>query len=106
MQIPEEKRVRNYELTCLVSAEHTQEELDKIKEKIAGVISSGKGKIADTQDWGKKELAYTIKTAGKRHSHAQYYHFVFEAEAEHATAIKDTINITEEIIRYLLVVQE
>ena len=106
MKIPEEKRVRTYELTCLVSPEHTQEELDKIKLNIAKVITSGKGKVSDTQEWGKKDLAYTIKTAGKSHTQAHFYHFVFEAEAEHSTAIKDTINISEEVIRYLLIVRE
>ncbi len=106
MKIPEEKRIRIYELTCLVSVEHTKEELDSIKEVVSNVITNSSGKIKEIEEWGKKDLAYTIKTGGKSFDQALYFHFVFEAEADNATAIKDNINITENIIRYLLVVRE
>lgn len=106
MKIPEEKRIRSYELTCLVSAEYTQEELGKIKDGIGKVIAKGGGKISESIEWGKREMAYTIKKAGKRYDQANYLHFVFEAEADQATVIKDAINITENVIRYLLVVQD
>lgn len=106
MNIPEEKRVRIYELTCLVPAEHTQEELEAIKTKLASVIENAQGKIKETEEWGKRELAYVIKTAGKKHLEANYLHFVFEAEADQANAIRDTLNITDEVIRHLLVIQD
>lgn len=106
MNIPEEKRVRAYELTCLVPAEYTQEELDKIKTKLSKIVENAKGEVKEVEEWGKKELAYTIKEAGKSYQEANYLHFVFEAEAEHANAVRDVINITDEVIRHLLVVQE
>ena len=106
MNIPEEKRIRVYELTCLVPAEYTQEELEKIKAKLSKIIENAQGEVKEVEEWGKKELAYTIKDAGKSYQEANYLHFVFEAEAEQANAIRDTLNITDEVIRHLLVVQD
>ncbi|KUK79299.1 MAG: 30S ribosomal protein S6 [Microgenomates bacterium 39_7] len=106
MKIPAEKRVRTYELTYLVSPETTQEELTKIKARVTEIITNAKGEIKETEDWGKKEMAYTIKKAGKRFDQANYVHVVFEAEADQATIVKDNVNLEDEIIRYLLVVRE
>lgn len=106
MKIPAETRNRSYELTCLVSPDYTQEELAKVNESITQVITNHGGEITETQDWGKRELAYTLKKAGKKYDQACYLHFQFKAEASQATVIKETINITEQVIRFLLVNQE
>ena len=106
MKIPTEKRVRTYELTCLVEAELTQDELTVAKDELSKIITSAGGKIKDTQEWGKRELAYTISKAGKKYTQANYLHYIFEAEAEQVAAVNDAANISESIIRHLLVVQE
>ncbi|HQM16172.1 MAG TPA: 30S ribosomal protein S6 [Candidatus Woesebacteria bacterium] len=106
MKIPADIRNRQYELTCLVGPDYTQDELTQVKESLVKVISSHGGEVKDTQDWGKRELAYSIKKAGKKYSQAHYLHFQFEADASQATNIKETINITEQVIRFLLVNQE
>ncbi len=106
MKIPEEKRIRTYELTCLVPAEYAQKELDEIKARLGQIIEKAEGEIKETEDWGKKKMAYTIRLEGKSYQEAHYLHFVFEAEADQANAVRDVINITEEVIRHLLVVQD
>jgi small subunit ribosomal protein S6 len=104
MKIAEEKRIRTYELTCLADAEYSQDELTELKKKVTQVITKAQGKVTREEDWGKKEMAYMIKKAGKRYSQAHYFHLVFEAEAKQATVIKEAMNIVEDVIRYLLVV--
>jgi small subunit ribosomal protein S6 len=106
MKIPSEKRTRSYELTCLVQTEYTQSELDEIKSKLQETIKKNGGKIKETENWGKKELAYTIKKEGKQYNEAVYLHFVFKADANQAADIKQAMNIVDEVIRYLLVKKE
>lgn len=106
MKIPPKDTNRTYELTCLIASEYTQSELDDIKSKLQKTIEKNKGKVQEIDEWGKKELAYTIKKEGKKYDEAFFLHFVLEADAEQASLIKESMNIEDEIIRYLLVRQE
>ncbi len=106
MKIPVEKRVRTYELTYLVSPDFSKEKLEEIKDKVTQIIKKAEGEVKEVEEWGKKEMAYTIKKAGKRFDQANYFHVVFVAEAHQATTVKNNVNLEDEIIRYLLVVRE
>ncbi len=106
MKIPAKDKSRTYELTCLVPAEYTKSELDDIKSNLQKVIEKNGGETKETEEWGKKELAYTIKKEGKHHDEALYLHFIIEADADQASSIKEAMNIQDEVIRYLLIKQE
>ena len=106
MKIDQETITRLYELTCLVATEYTQAELDKIKQKISDVVTKNGGEVKEVEDWGKKEMAYTIRKEGKQYREARYLHFVFESDATQVTQTKEAMNITDEIIRYLLIKSE
>jgi len=106
MKIPRETEIRNYELTCLVDPELSKAELEAVNNSIQKIITKSKGKIVETEDWGKKELAYVIRQTGKRYTEAQYLHFVFKATPKQSIQVKEAINIAEPVIRYLLVKQE
>ncbi len=106
MNIPKTKTIAIYELTCVVEPEYSQAELDKVAKELEAVITKNKGKLKTTESWGKKDLAYLLKKAGKSYRQANFLHFVFELDSAHATQLKDEINIVDVIIRYLLVKQE
>ncbi len=106
MKIPPKDTNRTYELTCLITSEYTKAELDDIKSKLQKTIEKNKGKVQEIDEWGKKELAYTIKKEGKSYDEAFFLHFVLEVDAEQATSIKEAMNIEDEVIRYLLVRRE
>jgi small subunit ribosomal protein S6 len=106
MKIPAQVRNRVYELTCLVDPDLSEEDLKNTSQSIQEVVTKKGGKINEIEQWGIKDLAYTIKKAGKQYQQAHYLHIIFSAEADQATAIKEIMNSTEPVIRYLLVVQE
>ena len=106
MKIVQETIIRLYELTCLVATEYTQAELDTIKQKISDVITKNGGEVKKVEEWGKKEMAYTIRKEGKQYREANYLHFAFEADTTQVTKIKETMNIVDEVVRYLLVRSE
>ncbi len=106
MKIPPKVSNRSYELTCLLNPDYSQDELKEVSEIIQEVIADNGGEVQETEEWGKKDLAYKIKNEGRKYQQAHYLHFIFEAAASQATDIKEAVNMNENIIRYLLVQQE
>ena len=89
--------MREYELVVLY---HPDLEVDMSKplEKIAGIIGDAGGKIISDDSWGRKKLAYDI--AGE--SFAVYHVYTLELPADAIKKINDTLNITNEVLRFLL----
>lgn len=90
-----------YELVVLL---HPDLEIDVEApiNKVEGLISAVGGKVTKRDNWGKKRLAYKIK----RQDFAIYVYFEVELEAEAVRPLENTILITEEVLRHILVVHE
>jgi len=90
--------VKEYELTVLVHPD-LEADLDKALDKVRSLIKDNGGEIIKEDNWGKKRLAYTIK----REDFAVYVYFEVKLPADAPLKISNTLNITDEILRYLLV---
>jgi small subunit ribosomal protein S6 len=73
-------------------------DLEKATSKIEGIITAGGGKITDTDNWGKRRLAYPIK----KQDFAIYVFYTAELPAQSVRKINDTLNITDEVMRFLI----
>ena len=73
-------------------------DLDKATSKIEGIITAGGGKITNTDNWGKRKLAYTIK----KQDFAIYIFYTAELPGESVQKISATLNITDEVLRFLI----
>jgi ribosomal protein S6 len=104
MKIIKDPRVRKYELTYLVPAGLTSDEVKKINETIVELVKKAKGKLLNTTDWGKKELAYTIKHEGKRQNEAIYTHLELELDSTQTPKLETDLRIQPQVMRSLLVV--
>lgn len=93
--------MKNYELTVLIHPD-LEVDIDTPLKKIRDIITSAEGKIVKEDNWGKKRLAYTIK----KQDFAIYVYFDLELPATAPLKISNTFNITDEVIRYLLVKQD
>ncbi len=90
--------MKDYELTVLFHPD-LEMNLDPALDKVKKIIESNGGKITKEENDGKKRLAYTI--AGQ--DFAIYYFFELSLPAEAPAKISSVFNITDEVIRYLLV---
>ncbi len=90
--------MREYELAVLYHPD-LEVDLTKAEERIATIIKNNKGEITATDNWGKRKLAYPI---GKL-EHAVYVIYTINLPAERAQKLEQTVNITDEVIRFLLV---
>lgn len=89
--------MNTYEIAVLI---HPDLEIDLSKPlgKIEKIFTGNGGKIAKTDNWGKKKLAYPIK----KQDHAVYVFYTVELPAESVAKVESTLNITDEAIRYLI----
>lgn len=90
--------MREYELTVLFQPD-LEANLEPALQKVRDIITSGGGKVISEDNWGKKKLAYRIN----REDFAVYVYFELELPGEANAKISNTLNITDEVMRYLLV---
>ncbi len=90
--------MKEYELTVLINPD-LETDLEAPLTTVRDLIAKHGGKIVKEDAWGKKKLAYQIN----RHDFAIYHYFEVELPAEAPLAISGTLNITDGVIRYLLV---
>jgi small subunit ribosomal protein S6 len=90
--------VKEYELTVLIHPD-LEADLETPLVKVREIITSAGGTIAREDNWGKKKLAYAIN----REEFAVYVYMDVELPADAPLKISNTFNITEEVLRYLLV---
>lgn len=90
--------MKEYELTVLIHPD-LEADLETPLAKVRDIITTAGGEIIKEDNWGKKKLAYKIV----RQDFAVYVYFDVKLPADAPLKISNTFNITEEVIRYLLV---
>ncbi len=89
--------MNQYELAVLYHPD-LEVDLSKAEQKITKLVTDNGGKIVATDNWGKRKLAYQIK----KQEHAMYVFYTLELEADKPKKLEAALNITDEVIRYLL----
>ena len=93
--------MKNYELTVLIHPDF-ESDLEKALDKVRGLVAANGGEIVKEDNWGKKKLAYAIKGQ----DFAIYVAMDVKLPAAAPLKISNTLNITDEVLRYLLVKAE
>lgn len=93
--------MKEYELTVLVHPD-LEMNLQPATDKVKALIEGNGGKITKETNEGKKKLAYTI--AGQ--DFAIYYYYEAQLPAGAPAKISSVLNITDEVMRYLLVIKD
>ena len=90
--------MKEYELTVLIHPD-LEVDLDAPLDKVRKLVTDNGGKVLKEDNWGKKRLAYRINSQ----DFAVYVAMDVELPAEAPLKISNTLNITDEVLRYLLV---
>lgn len=90
--------MKEYELTVLIHPD-LETDLDAPLSVVRKLVTDNGGKILKEDAWGKKRLAYKIKGQ----DFAVYHYMEVELPADAPLKISNTLNITDSVIRYLLV---
>jgi small subunit ribosomal protein S6 len=91
--------MNNYELALVVNAKIDDDARAAVVDKAKALIERFGGKVGETEEWGKRKLAYEIQKMNEG-----YYYFVqFEAEPSAPEEIESRMRIAENVLRYLIV---
>lgn len=90
--------MKEYELTVLIHPD-LEVNLDAPLTKVRDIVKGAGGEIVKEDNWGKKKLSYKIR----REDFAVYVYFDVKLPADAPLKISNTLNITDEVLRYLLV---
>lgn len=90
--------MKEYELTVLIHPD-LETDLEAPLGVVRNLVTSNGGKIITEDAWGKKRLAYRIKGQ----DFAVYQYMEVELPADVPLKISNTLNITDGVLRYLLV---
>lgn len=90
-----------YELVVLLHPD-LEIDIDAPVSKVEALVAAAGGKVTKRDNWGKKRLAYRIK----RQDFAIYVYFELDLDAQKVRELENTILITEEVLRHLLVAKE
>jgi small subunit ribosomal protein S6 len=90
--------MKDYELTVLIHPD-LEVDIDTPLAKVREIIKHAGGTITVEDNWGKKKLMYTIK----KQDFAVYVYMQVALPPEALLKISNTLNITDEVLRYLLV---
>jgi small subunit ribosomal protein S6 len=90
--------MKEYELTVLIHPD-LEVDLDAPLTKVRDLIKANGGEITKEDNWGKKKLAYRIN----KEEFAVYVYMDVKLPADAPLKISNTVNNTDEVLRYLLV---
>ena len=93
--------MKEYELTVLVHPD-LEMNLAVATDKIKKLLEDNGGKIVKESNDGKKRLAYQVA----KQDFAVYYSYELELPVTAPIKISSVLNITDEVIRYLLVAKD
>lgn len=88
-----------YEITLIIRQDLSPQDADKILEQYTGVIKDNSGKIAKTECWGLRNLAYLINKNRKGH----YKYICTEMPVETLKELDRQLGLNEDILRHLVI---
>jgi small subunit ribosomal protein S6 len=94
------KRFKNeYETTFILNPELSEDERKTTVDKFVQLIQSNDGEIQNTEDWGLRKLAYSVKAK----SNGYYTFLEFTAYSELIAKLEQAYRYDERVLRYLTV---
>jgi small subunit ribosomal protein S6 len=91
---------RRYETLILLSPNLSPADLDKFKGKVESILEQGKARVLQTEDWGRKVLAYPVK---KEH-YGIYILYDYQAMPAVEAELKRNLKIDENVFKSLTLV--
>lgn len=90
--------MRRYELMLVIRPDAPDDRVAAVIDRTTRYVVASGGQIVKVAPWGRRRLAYPID----RHRDGSYHIIVFESPAEAIAELERSLQITEEVIRYLV----
>lgn len=90
--------MRRYELMLVLKPDAPDERASAVIDRTTRYVVASGGQIVKVAPWGRRRLAYPIE----RYREGSYHIVVFEAPAETIAEMERSLQITEDVLRYLV----
>lgn len=91
--------MQNYELTIVLPGKATAAKKKDAVSRVEKIVKANGGKVVKEDDWGVKELAYSIK----KNTSGAYLYFDLELPTSAVASVNEKVKLEDDIIRHLLV---
>ena len=89
----------DYELVVIAAPQLDDQGLATLNERIAGWIAAAGGTLTGTNLWGRRQLAYPIRTLRE----GVYVLFNFQLPSSASRELERSLRLDEQVIRHMLV---
>jgi small subunit ribosomal protein S6 len=89
--------MNQYEIAVLYHPD-LEIDLEKATSRVEKIFTDNGGTVTNTDNWGKRKLAYPIKD----NESAVYVIYTVDFPAQSVRKVESTLNITDEVIRFLI----
>lgn len=92
--------MRRYEMVVIITPDVADDDVaDAVDRLIKRPIEGEGGTLDEVDNWGRKKLAYPIQ----KHAEGNYVLTHLQMDPESTTALERGLQISEEVLRYLLI---
>ncbi len=91
--------MKNYEIMFILSTQLTDEEKQATVKLVEETLTKAEAVEIKTEVWGERKLAYPIK----KKENGYYVLTTFQIDGTKLTEVETKLNITESILKYMIV---
>jgi small subunit ribosomal protein S6 len=89
-------RLREYETIFLLRPDLADDLVDKIIERMRGIVHRDGGKVIKVENWGKKKTAYEVK----KNSRAIFIRFLYLGGVKSVAEFERNLRMTDDVMKY------
>jgi small subunit ribosomal protein S6 len=89
-------RLREYESIFLVRPDLAEDLVDKIVERMRGIVHRDGGKVIKVENWGKKKTAYEVK----KNYRAIFIRFLYLGDTKAVAEFERNLRMTDDVLKY------
>jgi len=95
-QIAPGTRLREYETIFLVRPDLAEDLVDKIVERMRGIVHRDGGKVIKVENWGKKKTSYEVK----KNLRAIFIRFLYLGGVKAVAEFERNLRMTDDVLKY------
>ncbi len=94
---PGANTLREYETIYLLKQDLTTEQIDRIKERVRGIVEREGGRVIKFTTWGKKKTAFLV---GNKQARAIFVHVSYLGVGRTVAEVERNLRNLEEVLKY------
>jgi small subunit ribosomal protein S6 len=89
-------KLREYETIFLLRPDLAEDLVDKIVDRMRGIVHREGGKVIKVENWGKKKVAYEVK----KNLRAIFIRFVYLGTTKMVAEFERNLRMTDDVLKY------